>query len=323
MENARQHLRKLKGCNYTLTWRGPDGERKSMEGRGVDVSAAGVGIVCGRALEPDTMVHVQGADGAVVGDCFVAHCTRDGVKFHIGFEFSDSGPEQSAKTTLPPPPVPKVETAAEMDYYEVLQISPKADLETIHRVFRIMAVRFHPDNPESGNVEEFLRLKQAYNTLSDPSRRAEYDAHREAQEAEPMPIFELKDFVTGVEAESNRRLGVLSLLYNQRRSDPDHPGVSLLDLEKRMGFPREYLSFTMWYLRSKEYVHAADNSDYALSAAGVDFIEKNAPGSEILTRLLQPGTARYAPVGPYPKRPKKDAPKTPGMKFLMDSSVKG
>jgi hypothetical protein len=190
--------------------------------------------------------------------------------------------------------------AAETDYYDVLQISQAADIETIHRVFRIMAARFHPDNPETGDPEEFLRLKAAYDTLADPGRRAAYDALREAREAAPMPIFELKDFVTGVAAESNRRLGVLSLLYNQRRTDPDHPGISLLELEKRMGFPREYLTFTMWYLRSKAFVMAADNSDYALTAAGVDHVESNASESEVLARLLKPG-------GPRPQ----SAPKPP------------
>ena len=37
------------------------------------------------------------------------------------------------------------------DYYEVLQVSPNADLDTIHRVYRLLAQRFHPDNRESGN----------------------------------------------------------------------------------------------------------------------------------------------------------------------------
>ena len=43
-------------------------------------------------------------------------------------------------------------------------------------------------------------------------------------EAPPLPIFELKDFVEGIEGEKNRRLGVLSLLYHDvgKWSDDDH-----------------------------------------------------------------------------------------------------
>jgi DnaJ-class molecular chaperone len=88
-----------------------------------------------------------------------------------------------------------------------------------------MAARFHPDNVETGDLCRFLSLKQAYETLSNPERREAYDALCKDRDLEPMPIFELRDFVTGVEAETNRRLGILSLLYNQRRRDPEHPGV--------------------------------------------------------------------------------------------------
>ena len=109
----------------------------------------------------------------------------------------------------------------------------------------------------------------------------------------PRPIFQLRDFVTGVEAEANRRIGVLCLLYTKRQTNPDHPGVSLLDLEKDMGFPREYLSFTMWYLRAKELVMISDNSDYALTAVGADYVEEKATRSEIAARLLNPGSIFY------------------------------
>src|ERR1035437_6649744 len=143
---------------------------------------------------------------------------------------------------------------SDRDYYEVMQISRNADIETIHRVYRMMATRFHPDNPRSGSTETFLVLKRAYNVLADPVRRAQYDSTRLIEEEQPLPIFELKDFVFGLTGEVNRRLGVLSLLYNRRRASLDTPGLSVLDLEKRMAFPREHLNFTLWYLKAKGYV---------------------------------------------------------------------
>jgi len=191
------------------------------------------------------------------------------------------------------PPAESVEPEEpEDDYYEVLQISETADAESIHRVFRLMAARFHPDNPETGDLEKFVRLSRAYEVLSHPAQRADYDESRRAKKNGPMKIFELKDFVVGVEAEENRRLGVLTLLYNQRRSDPDHPGVSLLHLERWMALPREYLNFTTWYLRSKQMVVMGDNCDYALTADGADFVEQNASRSKILTGLLLDGRTR-------------------------------
>jgi curved DNA-binding protein CbpA len=175
------------------------------------------------------------------------------------------------------------------DYYEVLQISRNADIETIHRVFRMMAARFHPDNQRTGDTETFLLLKRAYQVLSDPEQRAKYDDTRQIEDQEPLPIFELKDFVYGLKGEVNRRLGVLSLLYNRRRANEDTPGLSVLDLEKRMAFPREHLNFALWYLRAKGYVHQEDNSDCGITAQGIDFIEAHSSSDELVKRLIHAG----------------------------------
>src|SRR5579862_3274944 len=133
------------------------------------------------------------------------------------------------------------------DFYEVLQINRNADMETVHRVYRFMASRFHPDNPRTGSMERFLELREAYEVLSDSAKRAQYDAAHEIQSRAPLPVFELEDFVEGADQEMNRRTGVLSILYHRRRTNDARPGLSLLDLETQMAIPREYLEFTLWY----------------------------------------------------------------------------
>src|SRR4030095_4023860 len=124
--------------------------------------------------------------------------------------------DETTPTTIPASP------AADFDYYEFLQISPKAEVPTIQRIYRFMAARFHPDNPVTGDPEKFLLLKHAYEVLSDPHRPAEYDAKRDNREIRANPIFEMSEFVNGIEGELNRRLGVLSLLYTTRRSNPEN-----------------------------------------------------------------------------------------------------
>ena len=47
------------------------------------------------------------------------------------------------------------------DYYELLQISPNAEPETIHRVYRLLAQRFHPDNKETGDARRFRTIHDA------------------------------------------------------------------------------------------------------------------------------------------------------------------
>ena len=196
-----------------------------------------------------------------------------------------AAPEERAAR---PPEAPLSENA---DYYETLQISPNADPETVHRVYRIMASRFHPDNPVTGSLERFLQLREAYQTLSDPALRTAYDANHRIRQTEPLPVFWQKSFVDGIEGETNRRLGVLSLLYHRRRVNENKPGVSLMELEQRMAFPREYLNFALWYLRSKGYVTLLeDNSDYAVTSAGVDFVESCSIKNKVIRDLLTAGS---------------------------------
>jgi len=177
------------------------------------------------------------------------------------------------------------------NYYEFLQISPNAEADTIHRVYRFLAVRFHPDNPETGVTDKFILLQKAYEVLSDPVLRAQYDKACEDGVHQPAPFSESVDFMDSLEGEVNRRLAVLALLYMRRRKDPDHPAVSLFEIEKRMGFPREYLEFTLWYLQRKLYVSRADNADFVLLAEGVDYVESQRLQTPVLNKLLTPGSS--------------------------------
>lgn len=174
-----------------------------------------------------------------------------------------------------------------VDYYELLQISPNAEQETITRVYRILAARFHPDNPHTGDAEKFQILTRAYHVLSDPKRRAEYDAELAIMRMQPIGVFGLKDFAVGIDGEANRRMGILCLLYNRRRTDPDKPGVSVLELEQTMTFPREHLLFTLWYLKEKDLVRQDGSSDFVITAQGVDWVEEHLPKNRILYHLLK------------------------------------
>jgi len=180
-----------------------------------------------------------------------------------------------------------------IDYYEFLQISTNADADTIHRVYRYLAARLHPDNPESGDAEMFRLLKSAFDTLSNPMRRAEYDAVCRREALEVKPISNSVDFMDSVEGEMNRRIAVLAVLYFKRRANPRFPEVSLAEIERRMGFPRDYLDFTTWYLQKKGYITRADNSDFTLTAEGVDYIETQRGSLPVLNKLLTDGKVHF------------------------------
>jgi Ca-activated chloride channel family protein len=64
------------------------------------------------------------------------------------------------------------------NYYEVLELARDASADDIRRAYRELVRRLHPDaNPNAPQAaEQFLRVQTAYEVLSDPKRKAEYDA---------------------------------------------------------------------------------------------------------------------------------------------------
>ena len=80
----------------------------------------------------------------------------------------------------------------------------------------------------------------AYDTLSDPDRRAEYDASYGRASDDHPPLSNTVDFMDDMEGERNRRLAVLAVLYYRRRANPYAPVASLAEVEAQMGFPPAY-----------------------------------------------------------------------------------
>ena len=67
------------------------------------------------------------------------------------------------------------------DYYEVLGVPRDADTKTIKDAFRQLARRYHPDISTEPDAEQrFKEIAEAYGVLSDPARRASYDAQGSA-----------------------------------------------------------------------------------------------------------------------------------------------
>jgi curved DNA-binding protein CbpA len=165
---------------------------------------------------------------------------------------------------------------APVDHYETLQVSASAEPETIHRVYRLLAQRFHPDNGETGNDTRFRLITEAYHVLSDPEQRAQYDVVYQRQRQERWRLVSVaaeseSDF--GIERQF--RLTVLEVLYTRRRLEPHEPGIFITDLEKLTGRPREHLEFTVWFLLQMKLVVRTDNSMLVITAGGVEHLEDN------------------------------------------------
>lgn len=275
MSDKRRKQRELFQCVLDLSWKDASGAARTLSVHAIDLSKSGVRVESSEPIKPHTEVYVRAERYGVTGSTSVRHCNRRGLKYMLGLEFKAEGSHFDS------------EPAEDfVDYYELLQISPNAEADTIHRVFRIMASRCHPDNKQTGDNEKFLLLTKAYALLSDPVKRAAYDELHRNRRAEPLPVFGMKEFAEGLEGEVNRRLGILSLLYNRRRTNPEDPGISLLEFETVMSFPREHLEFGIWFLLEKQYIRSGNHSDYCIAAAGVEYLESEVPSNRILSNLL-------------------------------------
>ena len=112
-----------------------------------------------------------------------------------------------------------------LDHYDTLQVSKNADSDTVQRVFRMLAQRYHPDNQETGSEERFRQIHEAYLVLIDPEERAKYDIRHETFRQERWKFVD--DGAAGDNdfgMEQHTRFVVLEILYSRRRTEPYQPG---------------------------------------------------------------------------------------------------
>jgi curved DNA-binding protein CbpA len=156
------------------------------------------------------------------------------------------------------------------DLYEVLEISPNASQETIERMFRFLAQRYHPDRQGTGNAERFDQVVKAYNMLKEPESRATYDSSHKTNLDYQWSLFEEAGDSDNFHGDSIIQERVLSVLYTKRKRDPSEPGLRPLQLERLTGCPHEMLEFHLWYLRDKGWIMRMEDGSVAITASGVD-----------------------------------------------------
>jgi curved DNA-binding protein len=162
-----------------------------------------------------------------------------------------------------------------VDYYEDLQVSSNADQETIERVHRLLAKRYHPDNIVTGDSEKFRIITSAYKVLSDAEKRAAFDAIYENARNQQLKALSKVSPSEGFENDQHIRHAILSILYVDRRQNPSDSGVGSWRLEKLLEWPEKILEFHIWYLKEKGWIQRVDTGGYAITASGVEIVEED------------------------------------------------
>jgi curved DNA-binding protein CbpA len=162
-----------------------------------------------------------------------------------------------------------------VDYYELLQLSSNANTDTIERVFRHLAKKYHPDNKESEDPDRFPLIVEAHRILSNPETRAGYDVKYQEYWNRKWQLTSEAGNGTAFNDDRETRESLLSLLYVQRRRDMRHPGLSDYDMSRLLGKPFEMIEFHVWYLKAKDWVERLDSGQLAISALGVEQVEQS------------------------------------------------
>jgi curved DNA-binding protein CbpA len=161
-------------------------------------------------------------------------------------------------------------TASEfIDYYEVLEISPNANSETIERMFRYFAQRYHPDNPQTADRSRFDVVVEAHTTLRDPVRRAQYDIDHQNRSRARSKLVDVVN-ASKIWQDGDLQNKLLSVLYAKCRQNVRDPGINNLELERLTRCPAEHLEFHLWYLREKGWIRRTESGTVAITAEGVD-----------------------------------------------------
>ena len=156
------------------------------------------------------------------------------------------------------------------DYYETLEISPNANADTIERIFRYLAQRYHPDHPITANPLKFSDIVKAYEILRHPEQRAQYDLnHKRHLEYGSKLVEEVSD-KESLELDAVIQEKLLSILYVKRRRNMQNPGIGNLELERLSDCPREHLEFHLWYLKENGWIFRLENGLLAITVSGVD-----------------------------------------------------
>jgi len=178
------------------------------------------------------------------------------------------------------------------DHYGVLGIDPQSVSETMQRAYAALARKYHPKNALTGDAEMFDAINVAYEILSDPVRRREFDELHHIGQEEGGPKFSGVEFFSALGRDAALRAAILCLLYDRRRGRPSAPGVAMRTIETMLEATAVELSSALWYLKQRGLAASDDKSSLQITADGMDFLVSHKPLIADVMAFIKPAAIK-------------------------------
>lgn len=162
-----------------------------------------------------------------------------------------------------------------IDYYAVLQVKPDCSHRGLEAAYRQLAKMYHPDHPETADLDKFNAVIEAYRNLRNPEKRADYDA---VYAVRSDTAFE---FVAEHPADADDRSAlsdseahtkILRELYKRRRENAQDAGIVRFYLQHMLDCSDDNFDFHVWYLKAKGLIETTENGTLAITIEGVDHV---------------------------------------------------
>lgn len=162
------------------------------------------------------------------------------------------------------------------DHYAALQVYRDCSVKGLEAAYRYLAKMFHPDHPETADVDKFNEVIEAYRVLRNPEQRAEYDLQYELQHPSDASgdtshsgdAAEQSSALSDADAHSK----ILLFLYQRRREQAQNPGIIGFYIQEMLKCSDESFEFHAWYLKAKGFIETTEQGTLAITIAGVDHV---------------------------------------------------
>jgi len=150
------------------------------------------------------------------------------------------------------------------NFYSVLGISPNASAQEVKRAYKQLALRYHPDkNPGNARAEELFKLvNSAYQTLSNPAKRARYDMRLQLQRQQQRVVVQ-QQYYNARYAHTRQPASVSERHYRNIKRDDNR--FSRKDWYITFGFVAGLLFFSLLLKLAMDNITGEDKYKTALT----------------------------------------------------------